>query len=296
MFKSFGELCDRMITKPRTLVVAAAHDSHTLEAVFIASEKLNIRYILVGNREKIIDISSKLGFSPESDSIVDGTDDTDCAKKAVGLIREGAGDALKKGALETRTLLKAVLDKDSGIRDSGTLSHLSILETPAYYKLIGVTDGGMIPNPTIEQKRDIVRNAVNYYRLIGYNRPKVAALCASESVSPKIQETVEAAELQEMSHRGELGECLLEGPLSFDIAISRESASIKGFSSKVSGDTDILMVPNIAAGNILVKGLIYWAGAKMAGCILGAKVPIVLTSRASTSEEKFLSIMLSVAV
>ena len=294
MFENFKKLSDNITTTKRTLVVAAAHDNHTLEAVFTAAKEFNIRYILVGNREKILKMSTELRETPDLDTIIEGGDEEDCAQKAVALIKEERGDALMKGILETGTLLKAVLHKESGIRDSGTLSHLAILETPAYNKLIGITDGGMIPDPTLEQKADIVRNAVKYFRSIGYKRPMIAAICASEACSQKMPETLDAAELQNMCNKGELGDCLLEGPVSFDIAVSRESASIKGFESKISGITDILLVPNITAGNVLAKGLIYWAGAKMAGCVLGAKTPIVLASRGATSEEKLLSIMLSI--
>jgi len=296
VFKNFNDLKSKITVGQRTLVVAAAHDAHTLEAVFNASNELMIRYILVGDREKILSLSSVLGNSLTNITIVDSSGDADCAYKSVELIRKGVGDALMKGIIDTGTLLKAVLDKESGIRGSGTLSHLAIVETPAYHKLVGITDGGMIPNPTLTQKADIVRNASAYFHAIGYELPKVAALCASESVSPKIQETVDAASLQDMCKTGELGTCLLEGPLSFDIAVSRESASIKGFSSVVSGDVDIMLIPNITVGNVLVKGLVYWAGAKMAGCILGAKVPIILTSRGASAEEKLLSILLSTVV
>ena len=296
MLKNFNDFSNKMTAGQRTLVVAAAHDKNTLEAVFAAADEFNTRYILVGNREEIVSLSSDLGYSPGDAAIADGTDDIDCARVAVELIKKGYGDALMKGILETGTLLKAVLDKESGVRGSGTLSHLAIIETPAYHKLAGITDGGMIPNPTLTQKADIAANAAVYFQNIGYELPKIAALCASESVSSKIQETVDAAELQKMCEKGELGKCLLEGPLSFDIAVSRESAVIKGFSSKISGDADIMLVPNITTGNVLVKGLVYWAGAKMAGCILGAKVPIVLTSRGASAEEKLLSILMSTAV
>ena len=295
MFKSFKELSNKMKSGSRTLIVSAAHDVSTLEAVFAAESELNIKYILVGNREMILSLSSSLGKSLNDDAVVDGTDDTDCAHLSVELIRKGMGNALMKGTLDTGTLMKAVLDRESGIRGSGTLSHLAIIETPGYHKLIGVTDGGMIAHPTLLQKADIARNAAAFFQSIGYERPKIAALCALESVNPKIRETVEAAELQEMCRNGEIENCLMEGPLSFDIAVSRESASIKGFSSEISGDTDILLVPDITVGNVMVKALIYWAGAKMAGCILGANVPIVLTSRGASAEEKLLSIMLSTA-
>jgi len=293
MYKNFLELGKKRTT-PKTIVVAAAHDSHTLEAVYNAAGKFHFHYILVGDREKIISASSQLGVSLDPDIIVEVKDDAGCARTAVDLVTTGSGDVLMKGILETGTLLKAVLDKNSGIRSTGTLSHLAILEVPGYHKLIGITDGGMIPNPDFSQKADIVKNAVAFFRGLGYECPKIAALCASETVTGKMQETVDAQKLQAICNDGGFGDCLLEGPLSFDITVSREAASIKGFSSEISGDADILLVPNISAGNILAKGLIYWANAKMAGIVLGATVPIILASRAASPEEKLLSIMISI--
>ena len=293
MYRNFEELKSIEKDIQSTLVVAAAHDMHTLEAVFASAKEHDTRYILVGHREKIITISTELGIVPDPDSIVDGGDDADCARIAVELIRSGNGNALMKGILDTATLLKAVLNKESGVRGSGTLSHLAMIESPGYHKLVGVTDGGMIPRPTFEQKIDIVKNAAGYFRNIGYKKPKIAALCAAETVSPKIPETVEAAELQEMCRKGELEDCILEGPISFDLAISKETAKIKGYKSEISGESDILLVPDITAGNILVKSLVYWGKSKMAGCIIGAKVPIVLASRGASAEEKLLSIMIS---
>jgi len=276
----------------KTLVVAAAHDMHTLEAVFAAAKEFPMRYILVGKKEKILALSSELGVRNGMDTIIDCGNHDDCAREAVKIVREGRGDVLVKGILESSALLKAVLDKDSGIRDSGVLSHLAFLEVPSYHKLVVITDGGAIPNPTLEQKAEIVRNAVTFYRRLGIHRPKIAALCINESVSEKIPETVDAAALQKMCERGELGDCVLEGPISFDLAVDTGSAKIKGFKSAITGDPDILLVPNITVGNVMSKALLYWGGAKMAGCVVGAKAPIVLVSRGATAEEKLLSIML----
>ena len=277
---------------PKTLVVAAAHDEHTLEAVFTAAGMLPMQYVLVGDRKRILDISSGLGVSLSEDAIVDRDDNAGCARAAVSLIREGRGDVLMKGLIETGTLLKAVLDRDTGIRDSSLMSHLAMLEVPAYHKLIAITDGGIVTNPFLQQKTDIVRNAVAFLSRVGLHRPKIAALCAVESVSDKMPETEDAAELQAMCERGELGDCMLEGPISFDIAVDPKAAMVKSSASKITGDVDVLLVPKIAAGNILVKSLVNWGGAKMAGCVLGAKAPVVLVSRGSTAEEKFLSILL----
>jgi len=276
----------------KTIVVAAAHDIHTLEAVYSAAGEFPMQYILVGDRKRILDISSALGVRVAEDAIIDCGDSVGCARAAVSLIREGRGDVLMKGLIETGVLLKAVLDKDAGIRDSNVMSHLAILEIPAYHKVVMITDGGILTAPSMAQKVEIVRNAVAFLHRIGLRQPKIAALCASETVSEKIPETVDAAQLQAMCERGELGDCLLEGPISFDIAIEPEAARVKGSASKITGDVDVLLVPNITAGNVLAKGLISWGGARMAGCVVGAKAPIVLASRGATAEEKLLSILL----
>ena len=293
MFRNFKELSNTLSDgEPKTLVVAAAHDEHTLEAVYTAAETLPMRYILVGDREKIMKISGQFGKTPNAQDILDAGDSVDCACKSVNIIREGKGNVLMKGILETGTLLKAVLDRENGIRGTGTMSHLAILNVPGYPKLVSITDSGMIPHPTLEQKVEMVRNAISFYRRLGVHQPKIAVLAATETVSDKMPETLDAAELQAMCTRNELGECILEGPLSFDIAISRESAAIKKHPSKISGEVDIFLVPCITTGNVMCKGLLYWGGATMAGCILGAKVPIVLVSRGATAKEKQLSIML----
>jgi len=294
--KSFDDLRAKLDkAAPKAIAVAAAHDKHTLEALFAAAKALPMRCIPVGDRQKILEIAAELGETIDAGSIIDCGDDADCARLAVSLVREGRANVLMKGILETGTLMKAVLDRETGIRDSGIMSHFAMLEIPAYHKVVIGTDGGILTNPTLEQKADIVRNAVSFCRKLGYGLPKIAALCASESVSDKMPETVDAAALQRMCENGELGDCLLEGPLSFDIAIDPESARVKGKASAITGDVDILLVPNITTGNVFVKGLLYWGGAKMAGCVIGARAPIVLLSRGASAEEKMLSILLCLA-
>lgn len=292
LLENFSVLHKRMaLSENKTLVVAAAHDAHTLEAVFKAKGLLPMNYLLVGNRQKIADIATELGHAVHDEDIVNAETNDEAAKKAVGLIRSGRGHVLMKGILETGTLLKAVLDRDTGIRGSGTMSHCAILEIPAYGKLVAVTDGGMIPYPNLEQKIEIVKNAVRLFHNLDVRCPKIAALTAVETVSEKMPETVEAQALKEVFLKENLS-CVLEGPISFDLAISKESAFIKGYESQVSGEVDILLVPNMVTGNVFSKALLYWANAKMAGCVLGATSPIVLVSRGATAEEKFLSILL----
>ena len=293
MFRNFEELKVSMTSDtPKTLVVAAAHDKHTLEAVYQAADTFPMKYLLVGDKDKIKEISAEFGKSLSDENILDAKDDAEIARKSVEAIRAGKGDVLMKGLIETGTLLKAALNREAGIRGTGTMSHLAMLEVQGYHKLIAITDGGLTPHPTLEQKVDSIRNAVGFYHGLGQNCPKVAVLAASESVSEKMPETMDGAKLQEMCKEGLLGECIVEGPLSFDIAVCKESAAIKKHPSNVTGEVDILLVPTVASGNILCKGLLYFGGAKMAGCVLGAKVPIVLVSRGATSEEKLLSIML----
>jgi phosphate butyryltransferase len=211
----------------------------------------------------------------------------------VELIHENKADFIMKGKLQTADLLKAVVDKEKGLRTGNVISHVAILEIPAYRKLIAVTDGGMVMYPNLDEKKQILENSVNVFLAMGYECPKVAVLCAVETVNPKMPETVDADTLKNMNRDGEIKDCMVEGPISLDLTFNKESAEIKGYSSPVTGDADILLVPNITTGNIMSKALIEMAGATMAGMVVGAKVPIVLTSRGASSEEKYLSLVLS---
>lgn len=294
MFENFSALKNYALSKtPKTIAVAAAEDVHSLEAIRDAVSKLRINYKLVGDFQKIVQISKEIGFDVDTEAIVPTDSDEQAAIKAVALIRENSAEVLMKGKLQTSTLLKAVLSKESGICSGGLLSHLAVLEVPTYPKLMFITDGGMNISPDLTQKKEIVDNSVNFLKKIGYNCPYVAALAAVETVNDKMPETLDAHELVLMNKKGDIKDCLIEGPLSFDLALSPESAAIKGFDSKVSGEVDLFLVPNISTGNIMSKALIYLARAKMAGCILGASAPIVLVSRGASAEEKLLSILLT---
>ena len=193
--------------------------------------------------------------------------------------------------MQTATILKAVVNKQTGIGLGRPMSHVALLELPGYPKLLGVTDGGMIPNPDLEGKKAIAHNAVAMFHGLGYERPLVSAVCAAENVSPKIIETVDAAALKQAALEGAFGPCYVEGPISLDLALSRESAQIKGYESPVTGETDILLVPGMAAGNMMVKSLVLFAGARMVGIVTGAKCPIALNSRSASFEEKYHSLL-----
>lgn len=291
-YRNFDQLVHQVRGGHRaTVAVAAAHDAHTLEAVFAAQKEGLIAPLLVGDSPRIRAIAAELGHTASSDEVVGAPDDEAAAATAVALVREGRAGFLMKGRLETATLMRAVLNSRTGIRAGATISHVAILQIPRYHKLVAVTDGGMIPHPTLEQKREIIANAVGLFRALGYEQPKVAVLTASETVNARQPETADAAALKAAAPPG----CLVEGPISFDLAFSRAAADIKGYAGRITGDADILVVPEITCGNVLTKSLLLMAGAKMAGCVVGARAPIILTSRGATAEEKHLSILLSAA-
>lgn len=280
----------------RQAVVAAAHDEHTLQAVFSARRDGVIRPLLVGNQEEIFAISRKLGEELEEDQVIQAEGEQSCAERAVSLIREGRGDMLIKGMLQTGTLLKAVVSKERGIRCGQMMSHVAILDVPAYHKLLFITDGGMVVAPDLEQKRHILNNALQFCRFLGYDRPKAAVLCAVEAVTPAMPETRDAAILKLEGERGAFGACDVEGPISLDLATDREAAQAKHYQSPVAGDADILLVPAIAVGNVLGKALYGLAGGEMAGVVLGASVPITVNSRGASAQEKYWSILISAAM
>jgi phosphate butyryltransferase len=294
MIKSFEQLVEdvKKLSK-KTVVVVCAHDEHTLEAVVKAEQEGLVDSILLGKSEAINRILKDLNFSKDDQTIIETLSDTEAAEKAVALIRENKADFIMKGKIQTADLLKAVVDKEKGLRTGRVISHLAFNELPNYHKLICVTDGGMMMYPDLDQKKQIIENGVDTLRAMGIDQPKVAVLTAVEKVNPKMPETVDADALKKMNQSGQLENCIVEGPISYDLTMDAESATIKGFESPVTGDADLLVVPNITVGNILGKSLVYSANSKMAGIIVGAKVPIVLTSRGATSEEKYLSLALS---
>ena len=294
--ESFEQLVARVKSGNRkNIVVAAADDEHTLEAVAECYLDGLVDYTLVGSSEGIRSICTRISFDVPVDKIVHMESKEECAREAVRLINAGMGDVLMKGGLETATLLKAVVDKETGIGTGGVMSHIAVLKSPHYNRLFATTDGGMLIYPDLKQKSGALKNAISFFHGLGYQKPNAAILCAVETQSPKMPETVDAHELKKMSLDGEFGECVVEGPISFDLAVSEESCKIKGYESPVSGNADIFLFPNIAACNLFTKGLLYFGNAKMAGCVVGAKAPIALLSRSATAEEKYLSIALCAA-
>lgn len=292
--ESFDQLIETLkCNDKKKVAVVAAEDEHALESVFKARNEGIVEPILIGNEEKIREISKKLNEDLKDLTIINVEEPKEAAAKAVELAREGKAQVIMKGKIQTADILRAVVNKEKGLGMGRIMSHIAMHELPNYHKLLAVTDGGMMMYPNVQEKKQIIENAVDIFKAIGYTKPKVGILAAVENVNTKMPETVDADILKQMNINGEITDCLIEGPISYDLVMSKESAEIKGYKSDVVADADILVVPNITTGNILGKSLVYSAEAKMAGFIVGAKVPIVLTSRGSTAEEKYLSLVLS---
>lgn len=276
------------------MAVAAAQDGDVLTALDEARRQGIVEPLLVGKRRSIEALCDDLGLDLGSCEIVDEVDDEVASRRAVSLAASGEAQLVMKGQVKTATLLRAVLDKQEGLRTGSVLSHLFLLEIPRLRAVFAITDGGLNTYPTLEEKVHIIENAVACYRRLGVERPRVAALAAVETVDPAMACTVDAAALTQMNRRGQIANCLIDGPLALDSAVSPRSARLKGIESDVAGGADILLVPHIEAGNLVGKVALSLIGARGAGTVLGAKVPVVLTSRTDSVETKLLSIALGV--
>jgi phosphate butyryltransferase len=296
IYRNFDELTNTVRSKcrtKRTVAVVAANDAHTLEAVVQAAGKDGIIVpVLFGEKDKIKAFLLALGAQPADYTIVHAASAEEAAVSALEMVNKGQADFLMKGLIPTARLMRILLS-DKQFRTGSLLSHLSIIQIPNYHKLIGLTDSALNVSPDFGQKQAIVQNAVTALTKMGFDAPKVAILAATEEVTPKMPDTGDAAELKRLNETGALPGCIIEGPVSYDLAFSKEAAEIKGFKSPVCGDVDLMVVPNIIAGNILIKALRYAAGASSAGIVVGGRVPVVLTSRAAEVEAKFLPLLLA---
>lgn len=276
----------------RTAVVHPC-DELSIRGALDAAEEGLIVPVLVGPRAKIEAAARQAGVSLGSVELVEAPHSHAAATAAVALARSGKVQALMKGALHTDEVMGAAVAREGGLRTERRMSHVFAFDVPNYRKPLFITDAAVNIVPTLEEKRDIIQNAIDLCRALGISEPKVAILSAVETISPKLGSTVDAAALCKMAARGQITGGLLEGPLAFDNAVSREAAATKGIVSAVAGDADILVVPDLEAGNMLAKQLIYLAGADAAGLILGARVPIILTSRADSLEARMASCALA---
>ncbi len=281
----------------KTVAVAAAEDEEIIEAVAEAVKRKIAAFLLFGDKEKIctmLDMKENGLSKHEKIKIISAPSKETSAEQAVKAVRLNEADVLMKGNVPTAVLLKAVLNKEIGLRTGHVLSHVAAFEIPDYNRLIFVTDAAMNIAPDLNQKVQIVKNAVNVARSLGIECPKVAPLAAVEVVNPDMQATLDAAVLTQMNARGQIQNCQIDGPLALDNAVSAFAAEHKGIVSEVAGQADILLVPTIEVGNVLYKSLIYFANAKVGAVIAGAKAPIVLTSRADSAESKLYSLAVAV--
>lgn len=289
--KNFSELIDKVKSKnPFTIAVAAADDTDVLGAVKMAQDLGFVKPILVGDKEKINTIMDQLEM--DGCMVIHNPDSASASAQAVSIVKSGEAQVLVKGMVNTSVYMKAILNRENGLRTGRLISLTAVYEMPCYHKLIFGTDSGINTAPNLEQKVDILNNALLAMAGMGIHNPKVALLAANEMVDPKIPATADAAALVQMAQEGIFPPAIIEGPLSLDIAFDAHAAAHKGITSKVSGDPDLLLFPNIEGGNLLGKSWLQFNQAKWAGIVLGASSPVVLGSRSDTPEIKLNSIAL----
>ncbi|SHK55584.1 phosphate acetyltransferase/phosphate butyryltransferase [Shimia gijangensis] len=264
------------------IVTAVVHpcDEASLEGALAARDHSLIEPILVGPKTRIEQVARDCDLDIKGLEIISAEHSHDAAKRAVSLVREGRAEALMKGALHTDEIMSEIVHRDRGLRTERRMSHVFVLDVPRYPKPLLITDAAINIYPDLLTKADIIQNSIELAHAMGVDLPKVAILSALETISPKIPSTVEAGALCKMADRGQISGGFLDGPLAFDNAVSKEAADTKGIVSDVAGDPDILVAPDLEAGNMMAKQLIYLAGADAAGIVLGARVPVMLTSRA----------------
>lgn len=293
--KTFKEIHAKALSLgPKRVALASAADAVSLEAVAQAFEKKLIIPILFGQKEAIEKTAKEHGISISRFDIVDCGDEIGSAGSAVKAVVSGDADILMKGKLQTADFIKAVLNKEAGFISGGLISHVFILEAKKLNRLLLITDGGIVLNPDVGQKADIIRNAIPVAIALGFKKPKVAVVSAVEKVNPKMPETVDAQALVEMNRKGILKDCIVGGPFGMDNALSKEAADLKGIKDPVAGDADIILVPDVLTGNIACKAVMYMADCSFGGLVAGAKAPVIMLSRADSVECKLNSIALGV--
>lgn len=293
--RSFPELLEAARAKgPKTVAVAAGHQSEVMLAGLDAEVAGLAEVILVGNSDTIHQIAADESFDISRMEVIDAPEPHDAAWQVMRLVSERKADIAMKGKVETSDFLRAALSKELGLRTGRLFTHVAAFEIPGFDRLIFISDAGVVVTPDLEQKVQIVQNAIHVAHALGVPIPRVAILAATEVVNPKVPTTLDAANLSKMADRGQITGGLVDGPLALDNAISPKSARIKGIRSEVAGYADILIAPDIEAGNVLAKAITYFAEGKMAGVVVGARCPLILPSRSDTREAKLVSIALGV--
>lgn len=295
MINTLEDLFPAVLQKPkRTLIVVSANDNHSVEAAYKAIKSGLIHATLIGDQVVMRKICSTMKFDTSLFKTIHQPDDRLAAELAVEMIRKREGDILMKGLISTDKFIKAILDKEKGLIDQGNvLSHVTVIQNPNYYKLMIVSDVAVLPQPDLGQKVQLIRYMVKTANAMGISLPKVAVICPSEQLLVQLDSSRDAAFLSKMCERGQIQGCIVDGPLALDVAIDKEAAAIKGLSGEVAGDADCLLFPNLDAGNVFYKTNMKLAKAESAAMLVGARVPVVLTSRGDSTLTKQYSIALA---
>ena len=293
--RTFAELLEAAKSRgPKTVAVAAGHQSEVMLAGLDAEVAGLAEVVLVGDTDQIKKIADDENFDISRMEMIHAARSRDAAWQVMRLVSDGQAEIAMKGKVETSDFLRAALSRDLNLRTGRLFTHVAVFEIPGFDRLIFISDAGVTVAPDLEQKVQIVQNAIDVARALEINQPRVAVLAATETVNPKIPTTLDAANLSKMADRGQIKGGLVDGPLALDNAISPESARIKGIRSEVAGYADILIAPDIEAGNVLAKAITYFAQGKMAGVVVGARCPLILPSRSDTREAKLISLALGV--
>ena len=296
-YKNFNELKDYILKNGKKIncVVVSAHEEHTILAVIRAYNDSIINPILVGNKKKIIEILKDNNFDYKKIEILDAKDDDGSMSIAIEMIKSHRAECIMKGIIKTDKFMSALFKKENDLRKSKQVSMLSFREIPNYHKLLAFTDTGICPHPTLQQKKDIIQNSVEIMNKMGIRNPKVAVLAAVEAPNDKMPESLDGYELKKMCENGEITECIVEGPISLDLALSKEAANIKGYKSEVAGDADLLLFPDLASANVTTKMIAQITQEPAGVLVLGTRVPAIVCSRSATVETKYLCITLAAA-
>jgi phosphate butyryltransferase len=293
MIKSYSAMIEKIsCLRGSTMSVAVAQDRDVLEAVCKSSAVAGVNPILFGDAAEIDRLKKEIGYAGEC-KIIDEPDGIAASRAAVKSVHDGEAEMLMKGLINTSDYLRAVLDKSFGLRSGKLLSHMASFEIAGRGRMLFVTDGGFNIAPSLEEKKEILTNSLGALRKMGYECPNVAVIAANERLNEKAVATIHADAIARAASEGEFGKCAVEGPIAFDVAISRDAADHKHIGSRISGEVDLILVPTIEVGNVLGKCLSLFCGAKMAGVVLGAAAPVILTSRSEDAESKLNSILLA---
>ncbi len=297
IYENFEQLIESRIKQAvkKNVALVCANEDHALGAIMEAGRDGIVKPILIAEVDKLEPV-----LEPYKDyceyEIIPVADETEALKVMVELVQSGKANAIMKGLLQTADLMRAVVSSANGLRTGALMSGMVVVKVPSYHKLLCVTDPGLVTYPDLEQKKQMIENAVKTMKQMGFDNPKVACLAAVDHLNPKMPEAVDGAALKDMYESGDITGCIIEGPISYDLAIDSEAAAIKGYESPVAGDADILLCHNIAVANTLVKSLTFSCGGTAGAIVVGAKVPVVLPSRASSQEEKYHSLVLAASL